>query len=285
MRLEDYDHGERFTATLLASQRLTPADAVEVRELKLTLNKADFAAEPGQSVGVIIPGPHAIGHRHHFRLYTLADAPHRVPANGVEITLCVRRCNYIDAYSGEEFQGIASNFLCDLKPGETVEMNGPFGIPFAIPPDPRADLLLISMGTGIAPFRAFVSHLYHEHPDWAGRVRLFHGARTGLELLYMNDERDDFTNYYDRETFQAFKALSPRPHWADPIAMDYAIEQRAAEIWDMLSAEQVYVYLAGNADALEKLDRVFSGLAGDEDTWRERKQALMDAGRWVELLY
>lgn len=284
MRLEDFDHGARFTATLLESQRLTPADAVEVRELKLLLDKNDFEAEAGQSVGVIVPGLQEIGQRHHFRLYSLAAAPQRRDGK-VEIALCVRRCNYIDEYSGEEYRGLASNFLCDLRPGGSVEMNGPFGIPFQVPPDPAANLLLISMGTGIAPFRAFVATLYRKNPDWKGRIWLFHGAVSGLELLYMNEERNDFSNYYDRDTFRAFQALSPRPHWADPIAMDYAIEERAAEIREMLSEEHSYVYLAGKGDILENLDKIFAGMAGDPEEWEQSKQQMKDSGRWVELLY
>ena len=57
--------------------------------------------------------------------------------------------------------------------------------------------------------------------------RLLYGARSGLELLYMNDKRDDFSLYYDEESFEAFQALSPRPNWADPIAWDHAIEERS----------------------------------------------------------
>ena len=93
---------------------------------------------------------------------------------------------------------------------DLVTINGPFGLPFEVPDDRDADLLLISIGTGIAPFRAFVKHLYRDVGDWRGRIRLFYGARSGRELLYMNDEVDDFTQYYDEETFEAFKALSPR---------------------------------------------------------------------------
>ena len=68
------------------------------------------------------------------------------------MTLCVKRCNYIDEYSGERYEGISSNYLCDRRAGDTVTINGPFGIPFEVPEDKDTDLLLIGMGTGIAPF-------------------------------------------------------------------------------------------------------------------------------------
>ncbi len=285
MKLEDYDHAERFQATLLSSQRLTPEDCTEVRELVLAIEQADFEAQAGQSVGVIVPGPHEMGQAHHFRLYTLAATPLRSSSGKMEIRLCVRRCNYIDTYSGEECRGIASNYLCDLQPGAKLQMNGPFGLAFPLPADPAADLLLISMGTGIAPFRAFVERLYREQPERNGRVWLFHGAVSGLELLYMNDERNDFAEYYDRQTFQAFKALSPRPNWADPISWDYALEYRTQEIWDVLAKDNSCVYLAGRAEQLDKLDAWFTSMTDGSKTWQNRKQALKDAGRWMELLY
>ena len=61
----------------------------------------------------------------------------------------------------------------------------------------------------------------------------------------MNDKDGDLTNYYDEATFEAFHALSPRPHWADPIALDEAIEERAEEIIKLLSQSNTYIYVAG----------------------------------------
>ena len=114
---------------------------------------------------------------------------------------------------------------------------------------------------------------------------LFYGARSGLEMLYMNEEKDDFSQYYDRDTFEAFKALSPRPNWADPIAMDYALEERSEEILSMLESPHTRVYVAGRADILETLDRVFSHMLGSSEHWGSRKAELKAGQRWVELVY
>ena len=197
----------------------------------------------------------------------------------------MRRCNYIDDYSGEEYIGVNSNFLCDRKPGDKVTITGPFGIPWKVPEDKTGNLVLIAMGTGIAPFRAFVKHLHKNVPEWKGKIWLLMGAQSGLELLYMNKQRDDFTNYYDDDTFEAFKALSPRPEWADPIAWDYAIEDRAEEIAELLELDNTYVYVAGQKRIRDSLDALFSALTGSADAWEEKKSELAEQDRWVELIY
>lgn len=286
MRIEDYPTEPRFAATVLSTERITDdASDVEVRELVLEVNEHQFDFEIGQSIGVLAKGPKEFGGSVHHRLYTVADMPLPKTAKKPEITIVVRRCNYIDDYSGEEYLGINSNYICDRKPGDQMTITGPFGMPFSVPDDKSANLLLIGLGTGIAPFRALVKHIYKEKGEWKGKVRLLYGAHSGLELLYMNNKRDDFARYYDEETFEAIKALSPRPNWADPIAWDYAIEQRAEEIWNLLSEEHTHVYVAGLKPIRDALDELFSNMCGGTTVWAKMKIKLVEQGRWVELLY
>ena len=286
MRLEDYPTEPRFTATVLTSERISDEGSdAEVRELVLEVHEHKFNFEIGQSIGVLVKGPEQFGGSMHHRLYTVADTPVPMAPGNPEITIVVRRCNYIDDYSGEEYLGVCSNYICDREPGDRVTITGPFGMPFNVPADKNANLLLIGLGTGIAPFRALVRHIYRDESGWNGKVRLLYGARSGLELLYMNNKRDDFARYYDEDTFEAIKALSPRPDWADPIAWDYAIEDRAAEIWNMLSDGHTYVYVAGLKQIRDTLDELFSDMQGSAEGWAKKKAGLIDQGRWAELLY
>jgi ferredoxin--NADP+ reductase len=284
--LEDYDTQDRFEAIVVSSERITPeASDIEVRELTLDLEKPDFELELGQSVGVLAPGAKEFGQKHHFRLYSVADLPQPGARGLPRIRIVVRRASYVDKYSGEEYPGVASNYLCDRVAGDRITMSGPYGLAFEVPEEMDANLILIGTGTGIAPFRAFVKHLYKNVPEWRGTVTLFYGARTGLELLYMNDERDDFAQYYDRETFQAFKALSPRPAWAAPIDWEAALGQRGEELWKLLGQPHTYVYVAGLEKLRNELDDAFTQIAGSEEKWSRRKAELVAGGRWVELLY
>lgn len=294
MRLQDYDSGERYQARVLANMPITATGAAEeVRELTLEVERPDFGYAIGQSVGVIVEGPFSqagrddleLGHSHHFRLYTVADTPVTNERGRPEIKLCVRRCSYIDEHNGEEYPGIASNYLCDRRPDDVVTINGPFGLPFAVPAEHDADLLLVGMGTGIAPFRALVKHLYRDVSDWRGRVQLFYGARSGLEMLYMNDAVDDFAQYYDEDTFEAFQALSPRPGWGAPADLDGMLRSRGEEVLSVLRSEKGYVYVAGQATILATLERTLASLLGSAEAWQALKLDMSRSGRWRELLY
>ncbi len=286
MRLENFDVNETFPAKVVSTTRITDQSTDEVRELVLEIGHHDFKFKVGQSIGVIVDGPHGeLGFPQHLRLYSIADTPHTNGNAKPEVRICVKRANYIDECSGERYEGVASNFLCDLSVGERLTVCGPFGLPFSLPEDKRCDLILIGMGTGIAPFRAFVKHIHQDVKDWKGRVYQFYGARSGLETLYLNREQDDFAEYCDEETFNAFKALSPRPHWSDPIAMDYALESRSDEILKMLLEKNACIYVAGREEVSVALDHLFSSRVGPDKAWHHIKDALEAEERWVELIY
>lgn len=284
--LREYNTDPRYAATVVSNARITSDDSDEdVHELVLDVDRPDLPYEVGQSIGVVAPADPEFGNESQFRLYSVADLPETGEKGRPRIKICVRRCGYIDEYSGEWYPGVVSNYLCDLRPGDEVAITGPFGLAFEVPEERDANLILIGTGTGIAPFRAFVKHLYRNVPDWTGRVLLFYGAKSGLELLYMNDRKDDFSQYYDNETFEAFRALSPRPHWADPIAWDHAIQERGEELWEMLGQSETYVYVAGLEPMRDELDAVLGRLAGSKAKWTRRKAELVAGKRWVELLY
>ncbi len=120
---------------------------------------------------------------------------------------------------------------------------------------------------------------------WQGEVRLYYGARTGLEMLYMNDQRDDFANYYDQATFQAFKVVSHRPDWDEPVALDKALEQHQEKVWEMISSPKTHVYGAGVENIDQMLEKSFSKMAGSKEKWERRKAELVAGRRWMELIY
>ena len=61
MRLQDFDTGDTYTAHVISSERITPENTDEVRNLVLSIDNPGFEYQDGQSVGVLIPGPHEFG--------------------------------------------------------------------------------------------------------------------------------------------------------------------------------------------------------------------------------
>jgi ferredoxin--NADP+ reductase len=282
--LTDLDTVGTHIATVRKTDRLTPDDTEEIREILIEVNDKKWKTKVDQSFGVLIETDGEFGLQRHHRLYSVADIPEQ--SNGkTQIKMLVKRCAYVDDFSGELYPGVASNYLCDRQPGDKIVITGPHHLPFLVPDDKTADLILIGMGTGIAPFRAFIKHVYQNIGNWEGKIRLFYGARSGLEMLYLNDHDGDLTSYYDEGTFEAFQAVSPRPHMNDPIALDKAIEEKATEILEMLNKSNTRIYVAGYEKIREVLDTAFSIILGSTDAWQKRKSELIAGDKWQEIIY
>ena len=106
-----------------------------------------------------------------------------------------------------------------------------------------------------------------------------------LEMLYMNDYRNDLANYFDEQTFRAFEAVSPRPHWGEETALAQTLQVHKQEVWDMICSHNTFVYVAGLAAVNVMLDEAFSEMAGSGEKWLRRKRELIAGGRWTELIY
>jgi len=91
------------------------------------------------------------------RAYSIASPP----SDDNHIALCLNRVQ----------DGFMSNFLCDMKEGDEISCQGPFG-DFILRP-PMRDTIFIATGTGIAPFRSMLQWLFASSPesDTDGRGR------------------------------------------------------------------------------------------------------------------
>ncbi len=281
----DIELGPACEAVIKESKRITPETSDEVRHIVLEVSEPSFRFVEGQTIGIVIPGPHEFGNQYHMRRYSIANARDNAAGETVELDILVRRCFYIDEVNGESYPGIASNFLCDAGVGQKISITGPYRSPFKIPADRSSNLLMIGTGTGVAPFRAFVQRIYKEGIGWNGKVRLFYGARNGMELLYMNDQNDDLANYYDEASFKAFNAIVSRPLATEQDALERSISDNIDEAWELIQQPNTVVFMAGLKKTSSATDKALIEKAGSKDGWNEIKQRLIDEGRWSELLY
>ncbi|MES9940964.1 MAG: FAD-binding oxidoreductase [Candidatus Thiodiazotropha sp. 6PLUC2] len=272
-------------AVIKSTSRISPEATDEVRQLVLQIDDPSFRYAAGQSIGVLVPGPHEFGNEYHHRRYSIANPIQTGNAESIELEILVRRCFYLDEVSGEQYPGIASNYLCNAKSGDKIKITGPFRSPFKIPADKNSNLLMIGTGTGIAPFRAFVRQIYDQHGSWDGQVRLFYGDQGGMNLLYMNDEQKDLAQYYDDQTFKAFSALTDRPLARAESGLEESLSANAEECRELLMSPKTYVFLGGLEKAAEVFDKVMEESFGSAEAWSQQKKSLVEDGRWAELLY
>ncbi|MCU7932837.1 MAG: oxidoreductase [Candidatus Thiodiazotropha sp. (ex Codakia rugifera)] len=272
-------------ATIKSSTRITPESTEEVRKLILQIDDPTFRYAAGQSIGVLVPGPHQFGSEIHHRRYSIANPVQTGNSQSIDLELLVRRCFYLDDISGEQYPGIASNYLCNARVGDKIKITGPYKSPFKIPADTSSNLLMIGTGTGIAPFRAFVRQIYDQHSGWKGNVRLFYGDQGGMNLLYLNDEQKDLSQFYDDHTFKAFSVLTDRPLARAEDGLQDSLTANMEECSQLMQAPNTYVYVAGQEKAANVLDKVMAEAFGSPEAWKKHKNSLINQDRWAELLY
>lgn len=140
----------------------------------------------GQAFGVIPPGVDERGKPHQVRLYSLACPTAGEDGHGNIVSTTVKRT--IDEHWSDHrlFLGVASNYLCDLKPGDEALLSGPNGKRFLLPTDAaQHDYLFLATGTGVAPFRGMVRDLLALGAE--GSITLVMGAPYRTDLIYHDE--------------------------------------------------------------------------------------------------
>ena len=189
-----YNHRNPTTATVVGNYRVTELGTEsDTHHIVLDFGPMPFPVLEGQSIGILPPGVDANGKPHHARQYSIAS-----PRNGERpgynnLSLTVKRVT-VD-HDGNAVRGVCSNYVCDLKKGDTVKVIGPFGSSFLMPNHPRSNIVMICTGTGSAPMRAMTEYRRRLRGKFeSGKLMLFFGARTQKELPYfgplMNLPRD-----------------------------------------------------------------------------------------------
>jgi benzoyl-CoA 2,3-epoxidase subunit A len=162
-------------ATVQGNFRITGAGTEsDVRHIVLGFGETQFPVLEGQSIGIVPPGTLANGRPHDIRLYSVASARDGEKHNANNVGLTIKRVE----------GGVGSNFMCDLKVGDKVEVTGPFGATFLMPNDAQANIIMVCTGTGSAPFRAFTERRRRALQNAPGKAVMFFGARTPEELPY-----------------------------------------------------------------------------------------------------
>jgi glycine betaine catabolism B len=153
---------------------------------------AVFDYIPGQFVTLDLP----IGERNaeRWRSYSIASAPDG--SNQFELVI-------VKAKDGKGTDYI----FTDLTTGSAVDVRGPQG-KFTLPETLDKDLFLICTGTGIAPFRSMIKHIYEQRIPHK-EIHLIFGCRYHKDLLYA----DEFYTLAAKEASFHYHPTLSREEW------------------------------------------------------------------------
>ncbi len=228
-------------ATVSGNVRVTAAGRdYDTHHIVLDFAKMPFPVLEGQSIGILPPGSDAHGRAHHARQYSVSS-----PRNGERpgynnLSLTVKRV--LQDSHGKPVRGVASNFLCDLSVGDSVEVIGPFGNSFLMPNHPRSKIVMICTGTGSAPMRAMTEwrrRLRASGKFDGGRLMLFFGARTQEELPYFGPLQNLPKDFIDSNFAFSRASGQPKRYVQD------LIRERAADVAPLLSDPDSFFYVCG----------------------------------------
>ncbi len=264
----------------------------------------DFGALPfpvleGQSIGIIVPGVDEKGRAHHARQYSIASPRNGERAGYNNVSLTIKRV--LEDHNGKPVRGVASNYMCDLKVGDKVQVIGPFGASFLMPNHPGSHIVMICTGTGSAPMRAMTEWrrrqrqtaagpsqgglapsggsdlrsggAWGQHPE-GGKLMLFFGARSKEELPYFGPLQNLPKDFIDINF-----AFSRTPGQPKRYVQDL-MRERAADLAALLRDANAHFYVCGLKSMEEGVLLALQDVAaGHGLAWETIGAALKKEGR------
>jgi len=265
-----------LAAKVMGNVRVTEVGKdYDTHHIVLDFGTMPFPVLEGQSIGIVPPGVDADGRPHHPRQYSIAS-----PRNGERpgynnLSLTIKRV--LEDHQGNPVRGVASNYMCDLKVGDQVQVIGPFGASFLMPNHPKSHIVMICTGTGSAPMRAMTEwrrRLRASGKFEGGKLMLFFGARTKEELPYFGPLQSLPKDFIDISF-----AFSRTPDQPKKYVQD-AMRERAADLAALLADSNAFFYVCGLKSMEEGVVLALRDIAaGAGLNWDEIGDALKRNGR------
>ncbi|MFD5554236.1 bifunctional cytochrome P450/NADPH--P450 reductase [Streptomyces sp. NPDC127068] len=178
------------------------------------------------------------------RYYSVSSSPARAPRTA-DLMIAAHPAPHRDGEG--TFLGTGAAFMASLQPGDTVYARiSPCREAFRVPADPSVPLVLVSAGTGLAPFRAAV----------ADRADAAADGDTAPVLVYFGCDHPevDYLHRTELESAAAGGAVSLRPAFSRaPENGARFVQERllneSAEVWELLESG-AHVRVCGDGRAM-----------------------------------
>jgi sulfite reductase alpha subunit-like flavoprotein/ferredoxin len=179
------------------------------------------------------------------RLYSISSSPLAYPKSIHTTIVEVSWNTKVDGKTEERF-GLSTSYLKRQPPQSTFVVQV-MKSAIVLPKDPRTPVIMVGMGTGIAPWRALSQQKAFEksHGIAIGPVRLYFGARKeSQEFLY----REEF-KAFEKEGVLTLRTAFSRDQ-AAKIYVQHRLEEDGSIIFDMMHNQNGHFYVCGSARQL-----------------------------------
>lgn len=160
--------------------------------------------------------------------------------------------------------GCVSSYLFSLRPGDEVEIAGPYGHFFA--PETECEMIFVGGGAGMAPMR---SHIFDQLKRLGSKrkISFWYGARNSRELFYVEDFE---CLQQEHDNFQWYVALS-EPHpggdWQGDVGFIHQV-LHDRYLADHPNPEECEYYLCGPPVMVQAVRRLLDKLGVDPESIR-----------------
>ena len=261
-----YRRSKPAVATVQGNFRITaPGTGSDIRHIVLSFGTTEFPVLEGQSIGIVPPGARPDGKPHDIRLYSIASARDGEKRNANNVSLTIKR---VDG-------GVGSNYMCDLKVGDKVEVTGPFGATFLMPNDTQANIIMICTGTGSAPFRAFTERRRRAMQNANGKAIMFFGARTPQELPYFGPLQKVPNSLLEKHL------VFSRIPGADKEYVQDRMRVEAGTVAGLLGSAQTHIFICGLKGMEAGVEEALSDICRKNGLdWAKLKPEMRGQGRF-----
>ncbi|KAF2250347.1 hypothetical protein BU26DRAFT_518742 [Trematosphaeria pertusa] len=214
------------------------------------------------------------------REYSIASSQHVTPNS---VSLLIVTVNWVDPRGRDRF-GQATRYLNGLKVGAPVTVSVKPSV-MKLPPKTTAPIIMAGLGTGLAPFRAFVQERAYQKQ---------HGHEIGEVLLYMGSrhQREEYLYGEEWEAYQdagiitllgrAFSRDQPQK-----IYIQDRMRQTLADVRRAYLQKEGSFYLCGPTWPVPDVTEVLQEAVEVEHKakhWGEEKPKKVDSRREIETL-
>ncbi|PID90906.1 MAG: NADH:ubiquinone reductase (Na(+)-transporting) subunit F [Bacteroidetes bacterium] len=197
-----------------------------------------------------------------YRAYSMANHPAESNIIMLNVRIATPPFDRVNGGFQKLNPGICSSYIFSRKPGDKVNIAGPYGEFFLVENSQR-EMMFIGGGAGMAPMRSHLFHLFRTLKS-DRKVTFWYGARSRREIFYEEDFRSiarDFPNF----TFTiALSDPHPDDNWdgatgfIHQVILDQYLNEHEAP-------EDIEYYLCGPPPMTAAINRMLYDLGVEED--------------------